>query len=333
MNKISERMIPRPRNAPSRPRPRTSDRLADAAPPAAPPPQVGDGKSPRHDGWTPERQRIFLEALGECGVVEDAARAAGMSKQSAYAFRNRAAGRGFHLGWLAAQQQARHLLADALMSRALHGCVELIYRDGKLWGERHRFDNRLTLALHTRLKEEVRERGGDDYRPAHYIAEEFDEYLDTLSSGEEGAVADFVEGRQAADRYAASKEGRLLRRLDRYQAEGSGLDPEAQRDDGGADALEQLVRAALQQDEVEGEEFDEEELEGEEAPSPAEDQQAGANEWQPSTSSTSPPSGRANDRPLTAPDPSERAAADAQEGPARTPRRRPPDLGPGGWTR
>ena len=31
---------------------------------------------PRHDGWTPERLRTFLETLAACGVVADACRAA-----------------------------------------------------------------------------------------------------------------------------------------------------------------------------------------------------------------------------------------------------------------
>ena len=236
MNKTVERIAsPRPRKAPSRPRTRTSNRLAETSPAAPPPTAVEPASTVRHDGWTPERQRVFLEALAACGVVEDAARAAGMSKQSAYAFRSRANGRGFHLGWIAAQRQARHVIADELMSRALNGCVELIYRDGQLWGERHRFDNRLTLALHTRLAEEAGE-GGQDSRTIRHIAEEFDEYLDCLVSGEGGAVADFVEAREAADRYPPCKEGRLLRRLDRFQAEGAGLDPaEEEEEEYGSD--------------------------------------------------------------------------------------------------
>src|SRR5688500_9280431 len=228
MNKIPARMSPpRPRRSATRPRTRTPDCLADA-PSNAPPPPIelaGSRRTPRHDGWTTERQRLFLETLAACGVVEDAARAAGMSKQSAYAFRSRANGRGFHLGWLAAQRHARHVIADELMSRALNGCVEMIYRDGQLWGERHRFDNRLTLALHTRLAEEAKESGQASWT-VQYIAEEFDEYLDCLCSDEPGEVANFVETREAADCYSSCEEGRLLRRLDHYQAEGFGLDPE-----------------------------------------------------------------------------------------------------------
>ena len=73
------------------------------------------GRRLRHDGWTPERERIFCERLSECGIVADAARAAGMSAQSAYAHRNRAAGRAFHLAWEAALILSRRRLSDELL--------------------------------------------------------------------------------------------------------------------------------------------------------------------------------------------------------------------------
>ena len=37
----------------------------------------------RHDGWTPERQRLFLVALAALGTVDAAAQAVGMSRISA----------------------------------------------------------------------------------------------------------------------------------------------------------------------------------------------------------------------------------------------------------
>ena len=44
----------------------------------------------RHDGWTPERQRGFIAALEQIGLVGAAAKAVGMSRKSAYALLNRA---------------------------------------------------------------------------------------------------------------------------------------------------------------------------------------------------------------------------------------------------
>src|SRR2546428_13027808 len=44
-------------------------------------------RAQRADGWTPERIRTFLTVLAACGVASVAARAAGISRKSAYALR------------------------------------------------------------------------------------------------------------------------------------------------------------------------------------------------------------------------------------------------------
>ena len=48
-------------------------------------------RTPRHDGWTPERQLVFLAALAQVRSVTAAAAAAGMSRESAHRLRNRQA--------------------------------------------------------------------------------------------------------------------------------------------------------------------------------------------------------------------------------------------------
>src|SRR5436853_7743076 len=45
----------------------------------------------RHDGWTPERQRAFIEALADTGCVDRAARMVNMAQTNCYALK-RAAG-------------------------------------------------------------------------------------------------------------------------------------------------------------------------------------------------------------------------------------------------
>ena len=147
--------------------------------------------SSRFDGWTPDRIRTFLHALAACGVVSDAARAAGMSTQSAYAFRNSARGRGFELAWQAALLLARRRLADELMSRALHGCVDVIVRKGKVWGERHRYDNRLTMAVLTRLDKE----NYSVFNAPRRASEEFDAFVEAVCLGNDGA-AQFLRDRE-----------------------------------------------------------------------------------------------------------------------------------------
>jgi len=165
---------------------RTSDRLSPSSNATARP-------NPRADGWTPSRIRIFLDTLAECGVVADAARAAGMSKQSAYAFRNSARGRAFDTAWRAALLLARRRLADEVMSRALNGCVEVIMRDGEVWGERHRYDNRLTMAVLTRLDalaDSMRQLDDGPRRVAH----EFEAFVDSVCAGGD-EPAEFVRAR------------------------------------------------------------------------------------------------------------------------------------------
>ena len=86
----------------------------------------------RHDGWTGERIAAFLEVLADTGIVAEGYRAAGRSKQAAYALRNRdpivAA------AWRAAQSHARPQVADGLLERSITGTVEHFYRDGVLVG-------------------------------------------------------------------------------------------------------------------------------------------------------------------------------------------------------
>ena len=53
----------------------------------------------RRDGWTPERQLRFLGALARTRSVTRAARAAGMSRESAYRLRSRREGALFAAAW------------------------------------------------------------------------------------------------------------------------------------------------------------------------------------------------------------------------------------------
>ena len=101
----------------------------------------------RADGWTPERQRGFLEALASSGSVSAAARAVGMSRETAYAQRRRADARGFAQAWDAARVLAGEHLVETAWDRALHGEARQIYYHGELVGETRHYDNRLLLGL------------------------------------------------------------------------------------------------------------------------------------------------------------------------------------------
>ena len=107
-----------------------------------------------------------------------------MSATSAYALRSR--DRRFADGWDAAGLIARARLADALADRAINGCVEQIYRDGCIVAERHRHDNRLSMAVLRRLDArcDARERG-----PAQRLADHWDDYLTATDEGRDDDAA------------------------------------------------------------------------------------------------------------------------------------------------
>ena len=95
-------------------------------------------RAQRYDGWTPDRQRAFLEAIAEGHTVGSACALVGMAPSSAYALRRRAAGAAFALGWRAATLLAREKVADTLLARAIDGQVETITRPDGETITRHR---------------------------------------------------------------------------------------------------------------------------------------------------------------------------------------------------
>lgn len=186
-----------------------------------------------------------------------------MSRNAAYARRNSAAGHAFALGWDAAILLARAALADDVMSRSRHGVIDRFYKNGVLVAERHRYDNRLTMAALTRLD---RLAAGLEGRPeVHAVAAEYDRYLDLLPEGNAGAqrflAARFPLTHDGAPRasgeawsheheapLAPGSEREMLARHQAYEQAGGGLWQEIPIDDlDSADMLdwteEQLARA------------------------------------------------------------------------------------------
>ncbi|WP_199792401.1 GNAT family N-acetyltransferase [Allosphingosinicella vermicomposti] len=133
----------------------------------------------RRDGWTPERKRLFQETLAQCGTVSKACRVVGMSAQAAYALRNRDPL--FGAGWDTALLLARQHLADDIMERSLGGVIERIYKNGEVVAERHRYDNRLSIAMLNRLdaRADRAERLGAGQ---HALAARWADYLDALGA-------------------------------------------------------------------------------------------------------------------------------------------------------
>jgi len=198
----------------------------------------------RHDGWTPDRQRAFLEAVADGHSVEAAARSVGLSAASAYAFRRRAAGAAFALGWDGARLLARETVADALTQRVIDGQEERVTRPDGSEIVRFRYDNRLASTMLARLDRYADGVAATDAgRAARLAAQDFDAYLDLVSRDAGparaalflrardpdggGAAADGEAARAAA--HAASHGGAALdpiaalARADLYARTGVGL--------------------------------------------------------------------------------------------------------------
>ena len=151
--------------------------IVEALVPLEPENAFTETRALRHDGWTPERKRLFLERLGECGVVLEASLAAGMSARAAYNLRDRDPL--FAAGWEAACVIARPRLADEAWSRSMNGVVERIYRNGVIVAEKHRYDNRLTMAVLARLDSRV-DRAEETGAPHLALVARWDDYLAAL---------------------------------------------------------------------------------------------------------------------------------------------------------
>lgn len=101
----------------------------------------------RHDGWTPERQRLFILALSKIGLVSAAAAALGMSRKSAYALLERAGPEsGFARAWREAQAQGRMTAEFTAIERAIDGVEVPYFYRGKQYGVRRVYNDRLLIA-------------------------------------------------------------------------------------------------------------------------------------------------------------------------------------------
>jgi hypothetical protein len=100
---------------------------------------------PRRDGWTPERQRSFIEWLAKGLRPGRAAARLGMSRNSAYALRSRAGGEGFAAAWDAADAIARRRRIEARapddFARGVEGVLRPVRHRGRILAWDRRFDD------------------------------------------------------------------------------------------------------------------------------------------------------------------------------------------------
>ncbi|WP_425230994.1 hypothetical protein [Sphingomonas sp.] len=94
-------------------------------------------RRPRYDGWAEEKQRRFIEVLADTGLVNRAAKAVGMSRESAHRLERSPHGATFARAWDAARAHAGGLISRTSRSSARSRasstrCITTVAR----WSER-----------------------------------------------------------------------------------------------------------------------------------------------------------------------------------------------------
>jgi hypothetical protein len=112
-------------------------------------------RRPRTDGWTEEKQRRFIEVLADTGLVGAAAKAVGMSRETAYRLRRSPHGAAFARAWDAARHHAGGLVEDIAFERAFEGVEHNVYdENGEVVCTKRVHNDRLLMFLLRHLKPE-----------------------------------------------------------------------------------------------------------------------------------------------------------------------------------
>ena len=112
-------------------------------------------RRPRLDGWTEEKMRRFIETLADTGQVSLAAKAVGMSRESAYKLRRSPHGAAFARAWDAARHHAGSFLEDVAFERAIEGVEHNVYNEyGEVICTKRVVSDRLLMFLLRHLKPE-----------------------------------------------------------------------------------------------------------------------------------------------------------------------------------
>jgi hypothetical protein len=153
---------------------------ANGAPPPPPPPVP---RVRRGDRWDKPKMAEFLRQLAATHSVSAAARAVGLSRESAYRLRNRLKGQPFDIAWEAAFRQGYDNLAHAALDLALNGEEVPHYHGGKLVGTHRKRSAQLILGvlkMRNRMGAPMLGRYG---AAAEFWSEEWDRMLQRIETG------------------------------------------------------------------------------------------------------------------------------------------------------
>lgn len=138
----------------------------------------------RHDGWTPQRQREFIEGLADTGCVLAAAARVGMTEQSAYRLRRRRDAGAFDAAWEAALERGLQRLTAIAFERAINGTPKRIFYHGELVAEERAYSDRLLIHLLDKA------RGGlSRPRERARIHQDWDSWMESLENADINAPA------------------------------------------------------------------------------------------------------------------------------------------------
>lgn len=132
----------------------------------------------RRDGWTPEKQREFIEALADTGLVREAAARVGMTEQSASRLRRRADARAFAIAWEAAIRPGARRLHAIAWERAIEGTIKRHYYHGELKSEERVYDNRLLVYLLGKTEHLL-----DEPAESRAVAQNWQPWMEALKQG------------------------------------------------------------------------------------------------------------------------------------------------------
>jgi hypothetical protein len=179
-------------NRESRPAPPPETGSADPASPANPAP----GRPPdrldfdpvplrrREDGLTPEKQRLYVEALADTGVAREAAARVGLSEQAINRVRRRSDARSFDHACEAAHMFGARRLRSIAYERAVEGTLKGRYFRGERVSEERVYDNRLLVYLLGKVAHLL-----EPPPQAKAICADWERHMDALERGAESPDA------------------------------------------------------------------------------------------------------------------------------------------------
>src|SRR4051812_7789728 len=133
----------------------------------------------RTDGWTPAKQREFVEALRDTGVIRQALAMVGLSEQGLGRLRRRPEARAFDLACIAAQRLGvRGRLVSTAYERAIEGSLKGRYYHGELVSEERVYNDRLLMFLIGKLGP-LLEPAGESRR----VEEDWEGWMQAIETG------------------------------------------------------------------------------------------------------------------------------------------------------